>query len=222
MSQMFKEIQNGLLRTVVLLTFAHTRPIESMDPLPLNAWWDVSACETDAQRTERQRYYANKLMKLLEMLSLTRIWAGGEERCSAMAKELGLCQAAVFEYRDGAISPAGNEVLEAANEYLGEKLTIDRARIFYAEMNTGDGRDTTDASRINSSAQPASSKGTRGSATDGGEGQSKAASKDAATVSLVEPSVALLWDAMSRLFCVTDRAAEGGSSFDSPASSNAK
>jgi hypothetical protein len=90
------------------------------------------------------------------------------------------------------------------------------------KLNTGDGRDTTDASRINSSAQPASSNETRGSTTDGGEGQSKVASKDAATLSLVEPSVALLWDAMSRLFCVTDGAAEGGSSFDGPASSSAK
>jgi hypothetical protein len=51
-----------------------------------------------------------------------------------MAKELSLCQAAVFEYKDGAISPAGNGVLEAANEYLGAKLTVDRARIFYAEI----------------------------------------------------------------------------------------
>lgn len=141
----------------------------------------------ESERTKRQSIYQIKVKRYLKMLSDIKDSSGAQERCNADAKEIGLCQAAVFE-RDGFIPAAANEILDTAAEALGTEFTIVRRNFFYAKMCSEEEEDTIHGSSIK----------TKPSNTQVSDVQSLAASGGVNNTN--EPSVMELMDAMSRLF----------------------
>jgi hypothetical protein len=166
---------------------------------------------------KRQELSENELKRHLHMLSESeiRFSPDGQTRCNSVAKEMAVCQAAVF-ITDQQISPSGNRILDIADESLGAEFATNRTNVFYAEMSGVDGQGTTHASSIGGSAELASHDSTGRSTNQGTHARSMAAS---AGVGL---SVAELMDAMSRMFGEPTSEPQGGPSSLSSAPSDAK